>query len=102
MPRYHRMGEIPRKRHSIFRRDDGALHTEELVGSRGFSGPSSLLYHLQRPTSVVQIRTPTNLDWHTDENPTLRLRHMREQFFVSFGSCSFQEPIAETKARNLL
>ena len=32
MPVYHRLGEVPRKRHSIFRRPDGGLYAEELIG----------------------------------------------------------------------
>jgi homogentisate 1,2-dioxygenase len=77
MPRYHRLGNIPPKRHSVFRKDNGSLYPEELVGSRGFSGPSALLYHLQRPTSVLDIIHLKNLERKADKNPTLRLRHFR-------------------------
>ena len=38
MPHYIRMGEVPPKRHTQFRRPDGALYTEELIGNEGFSG----------------------------------------------------------------
>ena len=54
MPVYHQLGEIPRKRHSIFRRPDGGLYAEELIGNKGFVGPSSLLYHIHRPTQVLR------------------------------------------------
>ncbi len=77
MPIYHRMGKIPRKRHSIFRREEGALYPEELVGSRGFSGASSLLYHLNRPTSVLRSSHHLELAWDQDPDPGLRLRHFR-------------------------
>ncbi len=77
MPRYHRLGKIPPKRHSIFRNDDGSLYPEELIGGRGFSGSSSLLYHLQRPTSVLRVNPGHSLEWETDPDPTLRLRHFR-------------------------
>ena len=56
MPFYHRLGQIPRKRHLVFRRPDGGLHSEELVGNKGFTGPSSLLYHLRPPTTVESVR----------------------------------------------
>ena len=46
MPIYHRLGRIPRKRHSVFRKPDGGLHPEQLVGNKGVTGPASLLYHL--------------------------------------------------------
>ena len=39
MPIYHRLGEIPRKRHSVFRKEDGGLHIEQLMGNKGFAGP---------------------------------------------------------------
>ncbi len=56
MPIYHRLGEIPRKRHIAFRKPDGSLYAEELVGNKGFVGPSSLLYHLHPPTQVLNVR----------------------------------------------
>jgi len=49
MPIYHQLGEVPRKRHVAFRKEDGGIHYEELVGNEGFTGPSSLLYHLRTP-----------------------------------------------------
>jgi len=71
------MGKIPRKRHSIFRRDEGSLYPEELVGNRGFSGSSSLLYHLHRPTTVLSVKHNRDLTWDTDPDPALKLRHFR-------------------------
>ncbi len=53
---YHRLGKIPHKRHTIFRKADGELHYEQLFGTEGFHGVSSLLYHLHRPTQVKEIR----------------------------------------------
>lgn len=55
MPFYHKLGKIPHKRHVVFRRKDGALYQEELVGTQGFSGMSSLVYHLHAPTQIRQI-----------------------------------------------
>lgn len=52
MPVYHRLGNIPDKRHTIFRQPDGTLYHEELVGTEGFAGLSSLVYHLHPPTMV--------------------------------------------------
>jgi len=77
MPNYQKMGKIPRKRHSVFRSGEGSLYWEELVGSHGFSGLSSLLYHLQRPTSVLQVKQRQQLAWDTDPDSTLRMRHFR-------------------------
>ena len=43
MPSYYRLGELPRKRHVAFRKPDGSLYHEHLMGSRGFSGAASML-----------------------------------------------------------
>ena len=58
MPRYHKLGKIPHKRHTAFKKEDGNLHHEELFGTIGFDGMSSLLYHLHRPTQVKAIKDP--------------------------------------------
>jgi len=55
MPIYHQLGSIPHKRHTIFRKSDGSLHYEQLFGTEGFTGMSSLLYHLHRPTQIKEI-----------------------------------------------
>ncbi|MBK7130268.1 MAG: homogentisate 1,2-dioxygenase [Crocinitomicaceae bacterium] len=54
MPRYHTLGKIPAKRHTVFRSADGKLYHEELFGTLGFSGMSSLIYHLNPPTIVTE------------------------------------------------
>jgi homogentisate 1,2-dioxygenase len=54
MPFYHKLGNIPSKRHIVHRQANGALYAEELVGTQGFSGLSSLAYHLYPPTRVKQ------------------------------------------------
>ncbi len=61
MPRYHTLGEIPRKRHTTFRKDDGSLYQEELFGTAGFAGMSSLLYHHYPPTCVRTFGEPVNV-----------------------------------------
>ena len=66
MPIYHRLGEVPRKRHTIFRQPSGELYSEHLMGSLGFSGPASLLYHIHKPTSVVQTRVVTQVKLEPD------------------------------------
>jgi len=77
MPIYHCLGEIPRKRHIQFRKPDGNLYSEELFGSEGFSGTSSLLYHLRPPTQVRRVSLRKRLEWDAANDPTIRHRHMR-------------------------
>lgn len=55
MPRYHTLGNIPPKRHTVFKGADGNYFYEELFGTIGFDGMSTLLYHTQRPTQVKKI-----------------------------------------------
>src|SRR4026208_2085032 len=54
MPMYHRLGDVPRKRHIQFR-DNGTLLNEEVFGLEGFSGNESILYHLQSPCRVREL-----------------------------------------------
>ena len=55
---YHRLGNIPPKRHIQFRQPDGSLYREELVTSEGFSGIYSTMYHIHPPTRVKKIGEP--------------------------------------------
>ena len=43
---YVSRGNVPHKRHTQHRAPDGSLYAEELFGMEGFTGRSSLLYHL--------------------------------------------------------
>jgi len=54
MPFYHRLGDVPRKRHVQFR-ENGSLLTEEVMGLEGFTGNESILYHLQSPCRVKEL-----------------------------------------------
>ncbi len=75
MPSYHRLGELPRKRHTVFRQPDGSLYHEHVMGSRGFSGPESLLYHRRAPTSILSSRLLQRLEWPREAEGMLRMRH---------------------------
>ena len=55
MPRYHTLGSIPSKRHTVFKDSEENFLYEELFGTIGFDGMSTLLYHTQRPTQVKKI-----------------------------------------------
>ncbi|MEN9640127.1 MAG: hypothetical protein RLZZ262_1996 [Bacteroidota bacterium] len=55
MPLYHQLGNIPHKRHTVFEKPNGGLYYEQLFGTEGFHGMSSLLYHVHRPTMIAQI-----------------------------------------------
>lgn len=55
MPFYHALGNIPHKRHTIHKSPEGNHYYEQLFGTVGFDGMSSLLYHVHRPTQVKEI-----------------------------------------------
>lgn len=56
MPLYHKLGKIPPKRHTQFRKPDGSLYAEQLFGTIGFDGMSTNSYHEHRPTQVKEIK----------------------------------------------
>ena len=61
MPIYHQLGTIPHKRHTVFEKASGGIHYEQLFGTEGFHGMSSLLYHVHRPTMIKSIGTPIDV-----------------------------------------
>lgn len=52
MPFYHKLGEIPPKRHTQFRKENGKLYYEELFCTAGFAGMYTNMYHIHRPTQI--------------------------------------------------
>jgi homogentisate 1,2-dioxygenase len=66
--RYHRLGDVPAKRH-VQTRENGTLLVEEVMGFEGFSGNESILYHLHSPCRVQEVLefTPIRRDeWVPD------------------------------------
>lgn len=77
MTYYYKLGTIPHKRHTQFRQADGSLYHEELVGTQGFSGIQSLLYHVHPPTQMQRIvLEPQQVVTYEEPGP-LRPRHLR-------------------------
>jgi homogentisate 1,2-dioxygenase len=79
VPYYRQVGQIPPKRHTQFRRPDGDLYAEELMGVEGFSADSALLYHRNLPTAIVDAQTVPDDSRHTAPNLPLTPRHFRTQ-----------------------
>jgi homogentisate 1,2-dioxygenase len=77
MPHYVRMGNVPHKRHTQFRRPDGQLYSEEVIGAEGFSGISSIAYHVHPPTVVDKVLDPIPFGVEYTELDFLRHRHVR-------------------------
>src|SRR5215203_4180112 len=77
MPYYRQVGEVPRKRHIQFRKPDGGLYAEELMGVEGFSADSALLYHRHAPTAIVDSRVYDEPAVPLTANHPLMPRHLR-------------------------
>lgn len=77
MPFYTHLGQIPRKRHTQFRRPDGALYSEELFGTEGFTGPTSTMYHIHPPTQITGWKTMYSTKSEFVETDTMRMRHIK-------------------------
>ncbi|HEU4347108.1 MAG TPA: homogentisate 1,2-dioxygenase domain-containing protein [Actinoplanes sp.] len=77
MPYYRTVGEIPRKRHTQFRKPDGGLYAEELMGQEGFSSDSSLLYHQNPPTAIAAAEAFDPPPASPSPNHPLKPRHLR-------------------------
>lgn len=80
MPIYHTLGQIPAKRHTVFRKPDGALYAEELVSTEGFSSMYSLVYHTHPPTLVKELGTPYSV-----EPKIAREKHLRHTSLLGFN-----------------
>ncbi len=59
--RYHQSGKIPQKRHTVFKSENDEFYYEQLFGTEGFHGISSLLYHIHRPTQIKSISEPKDV-----------------------------------------
>jgi homogentisate 1,2-dioxygenase len=77
MPLYHKLGKIPHKRHTVFKKTDGSLHYEQLFGTIGFDGMSSLLYHLYRPTMVKEVGATEDVSPKAAERYNIKSRLLK-------------------------
>ncbi|HTL07208.1 MAG TPA: homogentisate 1,2-dioxygenase [Chitinophagaceae bacterium] len=74
MPYYHRVGQLPPKRHTQFRKSDGGLYAEQLFSTEGFSNDYSLLYHHHAPTAIIHTETPYSVAPEIAEEKMLQHR----------------------------
>ncbi|WP_079508569.1 homogentisate 1,2-dioxygenase [Mesobacillus jeotgali] len=72
---YRQMGEIPKKRHTMFKKEDGSLFREQVMGTKGFSGTQSILYHHHMPTEVVKSELIGSYLPEYEEQGSLNHRH---------------------------
>jgi len=79
MPIYHKLGKIPAKRHTQFEKPTGGLYYEQLFGTVGFAGMSSLLYQIYRPTMLKEILSEKNI------SPNIAVeKHLKSRLLKGF------------------
>lgn len=83
---YHRLGNIPPKRHIQFRQPDGSLYREELMTSEGFSGIYSTLYHKNPPTRIKKIGDAVKYGVKKIESYNLRHTHLNTSAVTNTGT----------------
>ena len=76
---YHKLGQIPPKRHTVFRKPDGNLYAEELVSTEGFSSLYSLVYHCHPPTIVKDLD-----EAYSVEPKIAREKHLKNISLIGF------------------
>ena len=74
MPYYYKLGNIPHKRHTQFRKQDGTLFSEQLFSTEGFSNDSSLMYHYHPPTQIIKTEPQLNVSPAVAEEKMLKHR----------------------------
>ncbi len=74
---YTRVGDVPPKRHIQFRKPDGGLYYEELIGEEGFSSNSALVYHKEIPAAIVSASAWDLGDLSLRANDPLLPRHYK-------------------------
>ena len=77
MPYYIQQGDIPHKRHTQFRQPDGSLYYEEVIGAEGFSGISSIAYHVNPPTAISEVREPLDFSVTYADEKNMIHRHVK-------------------------
>ena len=75
---YISRGEIPKKRHSQYRKKDNSLFIEEHVSREGFSSIYSNLYHNQMPTEITSIG-----QFHETQILSANGKHKNRHYFTS-------------------
>ena len=88
MPHYRRVGEVPRKHHTLVPSGSGSGYlAEELMGTRGFASESALLYHLHSPSAIVSVEAlpPPEVDEVGELDHPLLPRHLRTTELPAHG-----------------
>ena len=92
MPHYYKLGTIPHKRHTQFRKPDGGLYSEQLFSTEGFSDDYALLYHCHPPTQIIKTEPQVDISPQIAEEKMLSHRCF-EGFHIKPGGELLQSRI---------
>ncbi|OHR63675.1 homogentisate 1,2-dioxygenase [Bacillus sp. HMSC76G11] len=82
---YRALGKIPHKRHTMFKKEDGSLYREQVMGTKGFSGTQSILYHHYMPTEVAKSELLHSYLPEYEQMDSLKHRHFFTDALQSTG-----------------
>ncbi|MDR0140491.1 homogentisate 1,2-dioxygenase [Metabacillus idriensis] len=82
---YRALGKIPHKRHTMFKKEDGSLYREQVMGTKGFSGTQSILYHHYMPTEVAKSELLHSYLPEYEQVDSLKHRHFFTDALQSKG-----------------
>ncbi|GLB60807.1 homogentisate 1,2-dioxygenase [Cytobacillus sp. NCCP-133] len=82
---YRQLGNIPHKRHTMFRKSGGSLFREQVMGTKGFSGTQSILYHHYMPTEVSRTELIGKYTPEYEDQDSLKHRHLLTDQIVKNG-----------------
>ncbi|MCB9437481.1 MAG: homogentisate 1,2-dioxygenase [Anaerolineales bacterium] len=85
MPFYHTLGQLPHKRHIQFRKPNGELYREQVMGLEGFSGMQSISYHHYDPTRLLHAEKLADMRPEFADFGPLRHRHFVTMDFPAGG-----------------
>src|SRR6187455_1770284 len=74
MSYYYKLGNVPHKRHTQFRKPNGKLFSEQLFSTEGFSNDYSLMYHYHPPTQIIKTEPQLNVAPSVAEEKMLKHR----------------------------
>ena len=108
MPHYYKLGNIPHKRHTQFRKPDGGLYSEQLFSTEGFSDDYSLLYHCHPPTQIIKTEPQVDVSPKIAEEKMLKHRSFDgfkikpEQDFLPYWPMRIPGPACRTHQVRLI
>src|SRR3954469_18423218 len=85
MPLNHPLRALPHQRHTLSRQPDNRLYHEQVLGTRGFEGIQSIVYHRRAPTAILKAEDRGPIEIALEPSGALSHRHFRTRQLVRGG-----------------